>query len=729
MKQLLVDIALKEQLQERDVKEFEDLLEASACNQHIVGKTLTGLVTRIEQGNVYVDVGLKSEGKVPLREFCPSGLDPNVNVGDQVELFLENIEGRDHAVVLSREKAVREEAWIRLSEIFAKNERINGVMFGKIRGGYAVDLDGVVAFLPGSHIDIRPIKDKDALMGIEQPFKILKMEKERNNIVVSRKAVLAEDLADTRSSMIETLKEGKVIKTVVKNITEYGAFLDVNGVFDGLLHVTDMSWKRVNKPSDMVSVGQELEVVILSYDAQKQRVALGLKQLTPDPWESVEENINMDTVYNGTITSITDYGAFVELDNKLEGLIHVSEMSWSKRNISPHRTVEIGQKVKVKILEIDKDRRRIAMGMKQCVANPWLDLENKFPVGSEIEGKIRNITEFGLFVQLAEDIDGMVHLYDISWSKKPDEAIAEYNKGDTVKVKVLEVAIERERIALGIKQLEPDPFKEAIEGLKEGMVVTTKIKEIEEEGLLVSIEGRAVKAVIRRLDLSKDRAECNPERFAVGEKLDAKIVNIDRQYRKVLLSVRALEIDEEKVAMDKYGSADSGASLGDILGKVLQDKDLNASKDVSKDDSKVNSKVESKTAAKKTSRKADDSKEVVPAKKSETKDLESKEATKKPTTKKTKSKAATTKANKVQATETVIAAKEDAAGKKTPTKKSPTKKAPAKEATTEKVTATKKAATSKAKDKDEDKGKDEVKAKEKSKGGDKDKGKDKGKDK
>ena len=596
MKQLLVDVALKEHLQERDVKAFEDLLETSVCNQDIVGKTITGIVTRIEQGNVYVDVGLKSEGRVPLREFCPSGIDPSVNVGDEVELFLENIEGRDYTVVLSREKAVREEAWVKLSEIFAKNERLNGVMFGKIRGGYAVDLDGVVAFLPGSHIDIRPIKDKDALMGIEQPFKILKMEKERNNIVVSRKAVLAEDLAETRSSMVDSLKEGKVIKAVVKNITEYGAFLDVNGVFDGLLHVTDMSWKRVNKPSDMLSVGEELEVMILSYDVQKQRIALGLKQLTPDPWSDVEKSIDMDTVYNGNITSITDYGAFVELDNKLEGLIHVSEMSWSKRNISPHKTVEVGQKVKVKVLEIDKERRRIAMGMKQCVDNPWLAIESKIPIGSEIEGKIRNITEFGLFVQLADDIDGMVHLYDISWNKKPDEAIAEYNKGDTVKVKVLEVAVERERIALGIKQLESDPFKEAVEGLKEGMIVTTKIKEVEEEGLLVSIEDKPIKVIIRRLDLSKDRAECNPERFAVGEKLDAKIVNIDRQYRKIFLSVRALELDEEKVAMDKYGSADSGANLGDILGKVLQDKELNSPKEDSKTaGKKADTKVASKS--------------------------------------------------------------------------------------------------------------------------------------
>ena len=627
MKQLLVDVALNEQLQDQDVKEFENLLEHSVCNQAIVGKTITGTVTKIEQGYVFVDVGLKSEGKVSLKEFCPSGIVSNVAVNDQIELFLENIEGRDHTVVLSREKAVREEAWIKLSEIFAKDERINGVMFGKIRGGYAVDLSGVVAFLPGSHIDIRPIKDKDALMGIEQPFKILKMEKDRNNIVVSRKAVLLEDLADTRSNMIETLQEGKVIKAIVKNVTDYGAFLDVNGVFDGLLHVTDMSWKRVNKPSDMVTVGDELEVMILNYDAQKQRIALGLKQLTPDPWTNIEENIDKEAVYNGVITSITDYGAFVELDNKLEGLIHVSEMSWSKRNINAHKMVEMGQKVKVKIIEIDKERRRIAMGMKQCIENPWLNLEEQFPIGMEVEGKIRNITEFGLFVQLAEDIDGMVHLYDLSWTKKPDEAIAEYNKGDTVKVKVLEVSVDRERVALGIKQLETDPFKEAIEGLSEGMVVTTKIKDIEEDGLIVTIDDKSVKAIIRRLDLSKDRTECHPDRFAVGERLDAKIVNIDRHYRKVFLSVRALEIEEEKIAMDKYGSADSGANLGDILGKVLQDKTASSVKTEAK-----------KTVAKKVETKEAETKEA------ETKEAETKEAeAKKTVAKKVETKEAETK--------------------------------------------------------------------------------------
>ena len=573
MKNLLVDVDLKGKLLDSDESEFERLLTESICNNSIVGNVISGIVRKVSQGYVWVDVGLKSEGRIPIQEFCPSGVEPNINVGDKIDLFLENMEDRYGNVVLSREKATREEAWLSLSEVFAKGERINGIMFDKVRGGFAVDLNGVVAFLPGSHMDIRPVKDKDALMGIEQPFKILKMEKERNNIVVSRKAILAEDLAESKAEMVKELQVGKVIKGVVKNLIDYGAFVDVNGVFDGLLHVTDISWKRINKPAEVLSIGQEVEVMILSCDPQRQRIALGMKQLTPDPWEHIEQRFNKEEIYSGTITNVTEYGAFVELEEALEGLVHVSEMSWSRRNINATKLVESGQKVQVKVLEIDKDRRRIALGMKQCVESPWLDLETKFPVGSEVEGTIRNITDFGLFVRLADDIDGMVHLYDLSWDKKPDEAIKDFSKGDKIKVKILEIVADKERISLGIKQLESDPFIDAIAGLKVDDVVTTKIDVIEEERIIVLVNGNAnLKGFIRRMELSKDRSECHTDRFAVGEKLDAKITNIDAIGRKIFLSTKALELQEEKKTLDKYGSADSGASLGDILGKALDEK-------------------------------------------------------------------------------------------------------------------------------------------------------------
>ena len=552
-------------------EDFAALLEESFENNSSLERTVVkGTVVSVESDFALIDVGLKSEGRVPLKEFAPPGQPAELAAGDKVEVFVERYEDINGEVVLSREKARREEAWEKLEEAFKQTERVTGTIFGRVKGGFTVDLSGAVAFLPGSQVDIRPVRDVSPLMGTPQPFMILKMDRARGNIVVSRRAVLEETRAAERTELVANLKEGQVLQGVVKNITDYGAFVDLGGV-DGLLHVTDISWRRINHPSEALQVGQTVQVQVVRFNPETQRISLGMKQLEADPWDDAELKYPVSARFTGRVTNITDYGAFVELEPGIEGLVHVSEMSWTKKNVHPGKIVSTSQEVDVIVLGVDLQKRRISLGLKQTQENPWDEFAVKFPGGTEIEGEVRNITEFGLFVGLPGDIDGMVHLSDISWDKSGEEALEDYTKGAMVKVKILEVDTEKERISLGIKQLSSDPFAESLGNIRKGEVVTATVSEVNDGGIEVTTSGGLV-AFIRRSDLSRDRSEQRPDRFAVGEKGDAKVTNIDASARRISLSIKANEIAEEKSAMAQFGSSDSGASLGDILGAAIREK-------------------------------------------------------------------------------------------------------------------------------------------------------------
>ncbi len=533
------------------------------------GKVVTGTIIALDKEAVIVDIGLKAEGRIPLKEFALPGQTPELNVGDTVEVFVDRIENARGEAQLSREKARREESWIQLEKSYEAEERVKGIIFGRVKGGFTVDLNGAVAFLPGSQVDIRPIRDVTPLMNIEQPFQILKMDRKRGNIVVSRRAILEETRAEQRAELIEGLSEGNVVEGVVKNITDYGAFVDLGGI-DGLLHVTDISWKRINHPSEVLNIGDTIKVQIIRLNPETQRISLGMKQLQEDPWASIEEKYPVGSKLTGRITNITDYGAFVELEDGIEGLVHVSEMSWVKKNVHPGKIVSTSQEVEVMVLEIEPEKRRISLGLKQCLDNPWTSFASTHPIGTEIEGEIKNITEFGLFVGLEGDVDGMVHMSDLDWNKSGEEAIAEFKKGDMVKAVVLDIDVDKERISLGIKQLGSDPIA-SITGLKKGGTVTCTVTKVTENGLEVTVgeDDQAMDAFIRRSDLSRDRSEQRPERFSVGDKVDALVTSVDKKSRKVGLSIKQLEISEEKEAVAQYGSSDSGASLGDILGAAL----------------------------------------------------------------------------------------------------------------------------------------------------------------
>ena len=548
-------------------EDFAALLEeAYGTSEDLVGSVVRGTVLTIENDLVIIDVGLKSEGRVPLKEFSEAGMPAEIKAGDTVEVYLERMENANGEAVISRDKARREEAWEKLEQAFEKNERASGVIFGRVKGGFTVDLSGAVAFLPGSQVDVRPVRDITPLMGTPQPFQILKMDRMRGNIVVSRRAVLEETRAEARTELISNLKEGQILEGVVKNVTDYGAFVDLGGI-DGLLHVTDMAWRRVNHPSEAVSIGETVKVQVIRVNAETQRISLGMKQLDADPWEGVAAKYPVSSKFSGRVTNITDYGAFVELEPGVEGLVHVSEMSWTKKNVHPGKIVSTSQEIEVMVLDVDPQKRRISLGLKQCADNPWESFAGTHPAGTNIEGEIKSITEFGLFIGLEGNVDGMVHLSDLDWSKPGEEAIAEYTKGDMVKAIVLDVDTDRERISLGIKQLEEDPFANATE-LKRGSVVTCTVTEILGNGLNVSF-GDGMTSFIRKGDLSRERSEQRPDRYAVGDKVDAKVNTVDRDTRRVSLSVKSLEIAEEKEAMAQYGSSDSGASLGDILGAAM----------------------------------------------------------------------------------------------------------------------------------------------------------------
>jgi len=545
---------------------FEESLKGSGKNE---GAVITGIVVSVEKDVVIVDVGLKSEGRVPLREFQVGNVAPELKPGDEVEVYLEKIENKNGEAVLSREKALREEAWVKLEKACANAQRVEGVIFGRVKGGFTVDIQGAVAFLPGSQVDIRPIRDVTPLMHIPQPFQILKMDRKRGNIVVSRRAVLEESRVEQRNELLSKISEGQILEGMVKNITDYGAFIDMGGI-DGLLHVTDISWRRISHPSEVLHLGQTVKVMVTKFDQATKRVSLGMKQLEQNPWQGADVKYPVGTKLRGKITNITDYGAFVELEPGIEGLVHVSEISWVKKNAHPSKLVSVSQEVNVVVLDIDASKHRISLGMKQCEENPWAIYASKVHPGDVIEGEIRNITDFGLFVGLDGDIDGLVHHSDLSWNEPGDVAIKAYKKGDRIKTKILAIDVEKERISLGVKQLEKDPFDSEFADIKKNSTITCTVSEVRDDGIMVKVTDN-IQSFLKKSELARERQEQRSDRFAVGDRIDVKVTAVDKATRKVTVSIKALEAEEHKKAIAEYGSVDSGASLGDILGAALDE--------------------------------------------------------------------------------------------------------------------------------------------------------------
>ena len=553
------------------MEEFEALLQESfEVDTPEEGTVVKGKIIAIEAGQAIVDVGYKMEGRVDVKEFADPGEPPEISVGDVVEVFLRAAENAKGEAVISREMARREEAWDRLEKAHADEIRVDGAIFGRVKGGFTVDLGGAVAFLPGSQVDVRPVRDAGPLMGLKQPFQILKMDRRRGNIVVSRRAILEESRAEQRAEVIGKLAEGDSVDGIVKNITEYGAFVDLGGV-DGLLHVTDMAWRRINHPSEILTIGETIQVQVVKINKDTHRISLGMKQLMDDPWEIVGVKYALESQHKGRVTNITDYGAFVELEAGVEGLVHVSEMSWTKKNVHPGKIVSTSQEVDVIVLEIDDVKRRVSLGLKQTQRNPWEVFAEQNPEGSQVEGEVKNITEFGLFIGLEGDIDGLGHLSDLTWEGRGEDVISDYRKGDMVQAVVSEVDVEKERISLSVKAMGGDKFAEAVGGVKRGSIITVEVTSIEDGGIEVVYEG--TKSFIRRSDLSRDRAEQRSDRFGLGDKVDVRVTNIDSKTRRLGLSIKAREIAEEKEAVEQYGSSDSGASLGDILGAALKTDD------------------------------------------------------------------------------------------------------------------------------------------------------------
>ena len=553
-----------------NTENFAELLEESFSKEiKKVGSLVKGRVVAIEKEAAVVDIGFKSEGRVSLKEFTHPDKKPIV--GDTVEVFFEQAENKFGDAVLSRERAKREAAWSLMEEALSKKEKVKGHIISRVKGGFSVDLSDVIAFLPGSQVDVKVVKDNSYLLGTNQIFHILKMDRKRGNIVVSRRSVLEEGRAEAKKELVSNITEGQVMEGTVKNITDYGAFVDL-GDIDGLLHVTDISWKRISHPSEILKVGQKITVKLIKYNTDTQRLSLGMKQLHDDPWIGAETKFKVGNLYKGVVTNIADYGAFVEIDKGIEGLVHVSEMSWNKKQTNPFKLVNSGKEVEVVILDFDKEKRRLSLGMKQTTKNPWEAISKKFSVGNEYEGEIANITEFGLFIKLTEEIDGLIHINDLSWNEQPDESVKKFKKGDNVKYKVLEIDADKERISLGIKQLEKDPFSEAVKDkIKIGKTVTCLIDNVLDTGLEVTVDEN-LSGFIKRTGLSRDKDGQKSSRFAKGEKVDAMITSIDNNTRKLMLSIKAMEIEDEKQAMKDFGSADSGASLGDILGAALEAK-------------------------------------------------------------------------------------------------------------------------------------------------------------
>lgn len=546
---------------------FADLLEHSAQYQVKEGTVVKGKVVDVNADVAVIDVGLKNEGRIPLSEFALSGSKIAPQVGEMIDVYIEKIEGRNGRTVISREKAIREESWVHLEEALEQNKLVDGVIFGRVKGGFTVDLSGVVAFLPGSQVDVRPIKDINPLMGIVQPFQILKMDKKLGNIVVSRRSIMEESRSEARDEMLSTISEGMTLDGVVKNITDYGAFIDLGNI-DGLLHVTDISWSRINHPSEVLSLGQKLKVMIIKFNEETKRISLGMKQLDDNPWQNIREEFPVGKTMTGKVTNIADYGAFIELKDGIEGLVHSSEISWTRSSHHPKKLLTIGQEVKFIILEIDKDKHRISLSIKQCQSNPWIKFAETNPIGTVIKAPIRNITDFGIFIAIGSDIDGMIHESDLSSDGNSSELLKSYNKGDEIECKVLAIDTDKERVSLGVKQLSEDGGSSDSSGFKKGDVVTCSVAEVQDDGLEVTAD-EGVTGFIKKTDLATEKSDQKTDRFAVGDRIDAKVTSVSKA-GKLNLSIKALEIAEREKAVKEYGSTDSGASLGDILGAALK---------------------------------------------------------------------------------------------------------------------------------------------------------------
>ena len=601
----------KQELQE--VESFAELFAKQIeLDDKIEGKVVKGTVISIDKDMINIDVGYKAEGRINVREFVGKDKSASPKVGDIVEVYLERVENKNGEAILSREKARREESWETLEKASEIKEKVTGTIFGRVKGGFSVDLDGAIAFLPGSQVDVRPTRDSHHLVGSSQLFHILKMDRRRGNIVVSRRSVLEESRAEAKAELVSTMEEGQILEGIIKNITDYGAFVDL-GEVDGLLHVTDISWKRISHPSEALSIGQKVKVQVIKFNPETQRISLGMKQLEEDPWDVAQNKYKVKDKFSGRVTNITDYGAFVELESGIEGLVHVSEMSWTKKNMQPGKIVSTSEEVEVVVLEIDSAKRRISLGMKQCKPNPWIDLQENHKIGSEVEGEVKSITEFGLFIGLPGEMDGLIHLSDLAWNSSGEDIISNFKKGDLVKAKLLEIDVDKERVSLGIKQLTKDPMSDN-KDLVRGNIVTSVIKSITEKGLHVEIS-EGVNGFVKKSELAKERGDQRVDRFAVDEKIDGRIMSIDSNTREVNLSIKALQVAEEKQAMKDYGSVDSGASLGDILGAALEKKaNKTDEKPKVKKTSDTSSKkaLPKKTVAKKTAPKKTEPKEKKP---------------------------------------------------------------------------------------------------------------------
>jgi len=553
---------------ENMTESFSELFEQTLANQRIrPGMILTGRVISVGDDMVVVSVGLKSEAVIPLEQFRNEKGEIEVVAGDEVEVALDAVEDGNGETRLSREKAKRARTWTRLEKAFNDSEIVIGIITGRVKGGFTVDLENVRAFLPGSLVDVRPVRDTSYLENKPLEFKVIKLDQKRNNVVVSRRAVVEQEFSAERSALMDNLQEGTVVKGSVKNLTDYGAFVDLGGI-DGLLHITDMAWKRVKHPSEVVQVGQEVEVRILKFDRERSRVSLGLKQLGADPWENIARRYPPNTRVFGKVTNIADYGAFVEIEDGVEGLVHVSEMDWTNKNVNPSKVVQTGEEVEVMVLDVDEERRRISLGLKQCKSNPWKEFAENFNRGDKVSGQVKSITDFGIFIGLSGNIDGLVHLSDISWDIPGEEAVRSYQKGQLIEAMVLSIDPERERISLGVKQLAKDPFSGYVAEHPRGSIVVGTVTEVDQRGALIDL-GNGVEGQLRATELGRDRVDDARTVLKVGDSVEAKFVGVDRKTRSITLSIKAKEMHEEAEAVQSYrtdtGSGSSGTSLGDLL--------------------------------------------------------------------------------------------------------------------------------------------------------------------